>query len=144
MTEGSTSLLMVRTQRRLTSQALSEENLLVKRGIIWGYVCGQPEQPMEPIFCLSLVIYTNNSQPESSEIFPSSPSLLNDRREHEVNFSVMNYKELPQFFICLEQGVSIFFFFYKGPESIYFRFAGPIIPVIAIKLSYCSTKAVNR
>ena len=55
----------------------------------------------------------------------------------------MNCKELPQFFICIDQGVSIFFF-YKGPESIYFRFPGHIIPVIAIKLSSYSTKAVNR
>lgn len=89
-------------------------------------------------------ICTNNSQPESSEIFPSSLSLLNDRREHEVNFSVMKHKRTAPIFYLSRTGGQHFFSFYKGPESIYFRFAGHIISVIAIKLSCCSTKAVNR
>ena len=80
-------------------------------------------------------ICTNNSQPESSEIFPSSPSLLNDRREHEVNFSVMKYKELPQFFICLEQG-SAFFFSIQG-QKVY------ILGLQAMSVSQIHNSAVS-
>lgn len=85
--------------------------------------------------------FTLTTLTQKTEISPSSLSLLSDKTGHEGNFSVMKYKELHQFWICLEQGSANFFFCKGQIIQVYILDVQAIqISVTAIKLCFCSTK----